>query len=114
MGDNGTDRFRVRRFGREARQAFGPRPGQSVYTLQTRHHRSASLVHGQLSVYSDSRIGAIPISEATPELSVAEAPRSLSCRLPSTSPRSPPMEVRGMEHGAVCSEWRSKLEPRPG
>jgi hypothetical protein len=23
------------------------------------------------------------------------------------------MAVHGIEHGVVCSEWRSKVEPRP-
>jgi hypothetical protein len=64
MGDNGTDRFRVRGLGREVRQAFGSRPGRSVDTFQPLH-RPASVLHGQLSVYSDSRIAVIPISEAS-------------------------------------------------
>lgn len=72
MGGNGIDQFGVQ-LCPEAQQAFGPPPGQSVDTLQPLHHRPASVLHGQLSVYSYCRIAVIPISEAILELSAAEA-----------------------------------------
>jgi hypothetical protein len=122
VGDNGTGRFRVRRLGREARQAFGLRPGQFVDTLQPLHHHPASVLHGQLSVYSDSRMAVIPISEARgcvkPGTFCGRGhPRS---ELPS-SPRPrvvcPPMAVHGTEHGVICSDQngaakRQLIHPR--
>jgi hypothetical protein len=81
-----------------------------VDTLQPLHHRPASVLHGQLSVYSDSRIVVIPSARRPGTIrgrgtQVSELAPSLD-----PSPRNPQWQSMDRTE-VVCSEWRSKVEP---